>query len=222
MSSVGSRNKAPRGRRRPDPLADIFESEVVPILENSPAIRPIGVFMEPMRRHPDLDPGVRRTLERRIRVWRAAHGPEREVIFRQKHEPGQRGLSDFTHMGTLGVTVAGRPLDHMLYHLRLTWSGFRRERRADACRPALARPDLLEKPVGVKRDPRRRVARADLLEPAAGQRVLGHEEEGARQLEPHQFGSPGQQRVEERVRLDRAAPDQRRQHFQRLLTRPSA
>ena len=119
-----SRNKAPRGRRRPDPLVDIFESEVVPILQASPAIRPVGVFKELMRRHPDLDPGVRRTLERRIRAWRAAHGPEREVIFRQKHEPGQRGLSDFTHMGALGVSVAGRPLDHMLYHFRLAWSGF--------------------------------------------------------------------------------------------------
>ena len=65
-----------------------------------------------------------RTLERRIRAWRAEHGPEREVIFRQKHEPGHRGLSDFTHMGSLGVSVAGQPLDHMLYHFRLAWSGF--------------------------------------------------------------------------------------------------
>jgi len=36
------------------------------------------------------------------------HGPEREVIFRQVHEPGRRmGLSDFTEMGDLGVHVAG-------------------------------------------------------------------------------------------------------------------
>ncbi len=116
--------KKPRGRRRPDPLADIFDTEVVPILEASPGIRPVGVFEELMRCHPDLDPGVRRTLERRIRVWRAEHGPEQDVIFRQKHEPGRQGLSDFTRMGPLGVTVAGQPLDHMLYHFRLAWSGF--------------------------------------------------------------------------------------------------
>ena len=122
--SLLSGKAAPRGRRRPDPLADIFETEVVPILENSPGIRPVGVFEALMQRHPKLDPGVRRTLERRIRAWRAEHGPEREVIFRQKHEPGQRGLSDFTHMGSLGVSVAGQPLDHMLYHFRLAWSGF--------------------------------------------------------------------------------------------------
>ena len=105
-------------------LADIFEAEVVPILENSPGIRPVGVFQELMQRHPELDPGVRRTVERRIRAWRAEHGPEQEVIFRQKHEPGHRGFSDFTRMGSLGVTVAGQPLDHMLYHFRLPWSGF--------------------------------------------------------------------------------------------------
>ena len=122
--SLLSKDAAPRGRRRPDPLADIFETEEVPILENSPGIRPVGVFQELMQRHPDLNPGVRRTLERRIRAWRAEHGPKQEVIFRQKHEPGRRGFSDFTRMGSLGVTVAGQPLDHMLYHFRLPWSGF--------------------------------------------------------------------------------------------------
>jgi len=34
------------------------------------------------------------------------------------------GLSDFTAMGKLGVTVAGEPLDHRLYHFRLAYSGF--------------------------------------------------------------------------------------------------
>ena len=65
-----------------------------------------------------------RTLEWRTRAWRAEHGPEREVVFRQKHEPGHRGFPDFPHMGSLGVTVAGQPLDHMLYHFRLARSGF--------------------------------------------------------------------------------------------------
>ena len=46
------------------------------------------------------------------------------MIFRQVHEPGRMGLSDFTDMGDLGVTVAGAPLDHRLYHFRLVYSGF--------------------------------------------------------------------------------------------------
>ncbi len=85
-------SRFPPGRRSGaagTPLADIFEEDVVPILEASPLICPVGVFEELMRRHPELDPGVRRTLERRIRTWRAEHGAEKDVIFRQKHEPGR-------------------------------------------------------------------------------------------------------------------------------------
>lgn len=119
-----SQKKTPRNRRRPDPLGAIFETEVVPLLQASPGLRPVAVFEELLRRHPDLGRGIRRTLERRIRTWRAEHGPEQEVIFRQTHAPGGMGLSDFTAMGGLGVTVAGPPLDHRLYHFRLAYSGF--------------------------------------------------------------------------------------------------
>lgn len=113
-----------RGRRRPDPLADIFDSEVVPLLQAAPGIRPVAIFDELSRRHKDLSRGVRRTLERRIRAWRALHGQDRDVIFRQVHQAGHMGLSDFTEMGDLVVTVAGAPLDHRLYHFRLACSGF--------------------------------------------------------------------------------------------------
>jgi len=68
--------------------------------------------------------GIRRTLERRICAWRAVHGEEQEIIFRQSHEPGRVGLSDFTDMGKAGITIAGQPLDHRLYHFRLAYCGF--------------------------------------------------------------------------------------------------
>lgn len=119
-----SQKKEPRGRRRPDPLGGLFEAEVVPMLKAAPGLRPVAVFEEMLRRHPDLGAGVRRTLERRIRAWRAVHGEEQEVVFRQTHEPGRLGLSDFTDMGEFGVTVAGAPLEHRLYHFRLAYSGF--------------------------------------------------------------------------------------------------
>ncbi|MBA3527080.1 MAG: IS21 family transposase, partial [Sphingomonas sp.] len=116
--------KEVRGRRRPDPLADIFDAEVVPILKAAPGLRSVAIFEEMLRRHPELGAGIRRTLERRIRAWRAIHGDEQEVIFRQVHEPGRAGLSDFTDMGDAGITIAGEPLDHRLYHFRLAYSGF--------------------------------------------------------------------------------------------------
>ena len=119
-----SQTAQPRERRRPDPLEHIFETEVVPLLKESPGLRPVAIFDEMLRRHPELSPGIRRTLERRIRSWRAIHGKEQDVIFRQMHEPGRLGLSDFTDMSGLGITVSGQPLAHMLYHFRLPWSGF--------------------------------------------------------------------------------------------------
>jgi transposase InsO family protein len=119
-----SARKEPRERRRPDPLSTIFDLEVAPMLAASPGLRPIAIFEEMVRRHPELGHGVRRTLERRIRAWRALHGAEREVIFRQTHEPGRMGLSDFTDMGAFAITVGGAPLEHRLYHFRLVYSGF--------------------------------------------------------------------------------------------------
>ncbi len=119
-----SQKTAPRSRRRPDPLEDIFDAEILPMLKAAPGIRPVAVFEEMMRRHPELGESIRRTIERRIRSWRAVHGEEQEVIFRQVHEPGRMGLSDFTDMADLPITIAGQPLDHRLYHFRLAWCGF--------------------------------------------------------------------------------------------------
>ena len=120
-----SRKEARDYRTRPDPLEGLWDEEIVPMLAGAPALRPITILRELARRYPErIDNGVRRTLERRIRTWRAAHGPEREVMFRQVHLPGRMGLSDFTDMNGLGVTIAGVALEHRLYHFALVYSGF--------------------------------------------------------------------------------------------------
>ena len=119
-----SQKKAPRGRRRPDPLAEVWDNEIVPILQSAPGIRAIAVLDEIRRRHPEISAGIRRTLERRMRGWRAVAGPEQDVIFRQEHEPGRCGLSDFTDTSSLGITIGGVVLGHRLYHFRLAFSGF--------------------------------------------------------------------------------------------------
>ena len=116
--------RTPRGRRRPDPLAAVWDSEVVPMLEAAPGLRAIAVYDEIVRRHADINRSVRRTLERRIRLWKALNGPEQDVIFRQQQVPGRMGLSDFTRMGDLGISIAGEPLDHLLYHFRLAYCGW--------------------------------------------------------------------------------------------------
>src|SRR6516165_4101941 len=61
-----SQKKKSRGRRRPDPLAAVWDSEIVPMLKETPELRAIAVYDEMVRRHPELR-SARRTLERRIR-----------------------------------------------------------------------------------------------------------------------------------------------------------
>ena len=119
-----SQKKKPRGRRRPDPLAEVWDSEIVPMLEAAPGLRAVAIFEEICRRDPGIAAGERRTLERRIAGWRALNGPHRDVIFRQEHPPGRMGLSDFTDMGALGIMIAGERFGHRLYHFRLAFSGF--------------------------------------------------------------------------------------------------
>ena len=116
-----SQKKVPRGRRRQDPLVAVWDSEVVPLLKSTPGLRPIAIFDEIRRRHPEIGPGIRRTLERRIRTWRALNGDRTHL---RKHPPSSIGLSDFTDMGDRGVSIAGAPLDHRLYHFRLAFSGW--------------------------------------------------------------------------------------------------
>ncbi len=70
------------------------------------------------------DDRVRRTLERRVRDWRALHGAPRDVIFRQCTEPGRMALSDFTDASELGITIGGERLCHRLYHFALAYSGW--------------------------------------------------------------------------------------------------
>jgi len=41
-----------RGRRRPDPLADIFDKEILPMLEAAPGLRPVAIYEEMVLKKP--------------------------------------------------------------------------------------------------------------------------------------------------------------------------
>jgi hypothetical protein len=69
--------------------------------------------------------GQLRTLQRRMRDWRALHGPDREVFFEQVHPPGREAQVDFTHATELGVTIAGLLFPHLLFEFVLSFSGWR-------------------------------------------------------------------------------------------------
>ena len=110
-------------RSRPDPFADVWESEVVPLLRGVPKLKAVTLLRKLQEDHPERFPdSMRRTLERDISQWRALEGPGKEVFFPQTYQPGVRGLSDFTHMEKLGVTIAGVAFGHLLYHFVLAFS----------------------------------------------------------------------------------------------------
>ena len=115
----------PRKRTRLDPLAEVWESEIVPMLTAHPHLRGTTILEELHRTHPGrFGDGVLRTLQRRLVHWRAIKGPERELIFRQEHPPGWQALSDFTDAAELEVTIAGVAFPHLLYHFWLAFSGW--------------------------------------------------------------------------------------------------
>ena len=121
-----SQRRIERGRTVPDPLAAVWEPVLLPILERDPAVQAITLLHHLQATDPDgfPDDRIRRTLERRVRDWRALHGAPKDVIFRQSPEPGRMALSDFTDAGVLGVTIAGEPFAHRLYHFALAYSGW--------------------------------------------------------------------------------------------------
>jgi len=57
------------------------------MLGQQPGLKAVTLFEYIQQKYPDRYPdAVRRTLERRVKQWRAVSGSEKEVIFRQVHQ----------------------------------------------------------------------------------------------------------------------------------------
>ena len=112
-------------RTRADPLAEVWDSVLVPMLERAPQLEPQTLLLHLERTFPDQEWFRRkRTLQRRVEQWRALHGPGQEVMFLQKHSPGVLGISDFTLLKGKPITIAGQVFEHRLFHFRLPYSGW--------------------------------------------------------------------------------------------------
>lgn len=125
MAKLPSEIKTERTwRTRVDPFEDVWP-EIQQQLEQTPGLQPQTIFGWLQRRHKGkFQQGQLRTLQRRIKQWRATHGPAKEVYFDQVHHPGDLCASDFTHMGSLNITIGGQSFDHLLYHFVLTYSNW--------------------------------------------------------------------------------------------------
>jgi len=114
----------PRWRTRPDPFSAVWEV-VRGLLETNPGLETKTVFEHLQRVNPGrFQDGQLRTLQRKVKQWRATEGPSREVFFSQQHHAGRLCASDFTHMEELGVTIQGQSFPHLIYHFVLTYSNW--------------------------------------------------------------------------------------------------
>ena len=111
-------------RNRPDPFVEDWE-RIRTMLSINPGLQSKTIFQFLQRQDPGkYADGQLRTLQRRIKEWRATEGPPREVFFPQKHYPGNLAESDFTWMNDLHITIAGRHFKHLFYHFVLTYSNW--------------------------------------------------------------------------------------------------
>jgi hypothetical protein len=108
--------------------ADIFQEvwpEVEQLLSTDPRIEAVTLFDHLCRKYEGrFNPSHLRTLQRRVKIWRALEGKPKEVFFPQTHHPGLMAQSDFTSMNDLAITIAGQPFDHLFYHFTLTFSNW--------------------------------------------------------------------------------------------------
>ena len=119
-----NRGRARDWRTKPDPLAAVWESELEPMLRREPRLKPTTLFEYLQEHYPGQYSRVLRTVQRRVSAWKAIHGPAPEVMFELRHEPGVIGFSDFTELKGVNVTINGKPFEHLIYHYRLSYSGW--------------------------------------------------------------------------------------------------
>lgn len=124
-----SQDKPPKDRQwrtRKDPFSGVWDTDLLPFLREYPQLSPLTLLEYLQEQYPGRYPDkLLRTLQRRIKQWRAIHSDQsKEVMFNQTYLPGVQSLSDFTHLKDVIVSIAGVPLDHLLYHFRLRYSGW--------------------------------------------------------------------------------------------------
>src|SRR5207249_4577778 len=114
------------GRTRPDPVGGIWE-RAEQMLHTAPELEAKELF-EYLYGMYGQEAGVQlvslRTFQRRVLAWRLQHGQDKEVFFAQEHLPGKVMQLDWTNANELGITIAGRPLEHLLCHSVLPYSNW--------------------------------------------------------------------------------------------------
>ena len=111
-------------RTRGDPFEEHWPA-LERLLADAPELQARTLLEDLIEKHPGrYQEGQLRTLQRRVRRWRATAGPDREVMLAQRHRPGEASQADFTRTTKLGVTIAGELFMHLLYVFVLPFSNW--------------------------------------------------------------------------------------------------
>lgn len=116
-----------RWRTRPDPFASVWTTEIEPrlVADTDRRLQALTLFEWLCTKYQgQFQPGQLRTLQRRVREWRAQRGPDQEVFFEQTAVPGREAAVDFTDGGDLEVTIAGERFEHLWFEWVLSFSGW--------------------------------------------------------------------------------------------------
>ena len=128
LPSHSNHRKPHDWRTRKDPFEEVWETQILPLLkrDEDAGLQATTILEDLKAKRPgqDWDRHLR-TLQRRVRVWRAQEGPPKEVIFPQDHPPGEEAAYDFTHCEELKVSILGVEFPHMIFECILSFSGHR-------------------------------------------------------------------------------------------------
>lgn len=110
---------------RQDPFADDWDFVEQLLKDTQATLEAKTIFEYLQRAYPGkYHNGQLRTLQRRIKAWKALYGPSKEIFFSQHYDPGQWACSDFTSMNHLNITIAQQPFEHIFYHFVLCYSNW--------------------------------------------------------------------------------------------------
>lgn len=111
-------------RTREDPFETVWPY-IKNQLEINPGLEAKTLFQYLLRQYPgEYKDGQLRTLQRRIKRWRATEGPAKEIFFPQDYKPGELCQSDFSYMNKLNITLSGQRFNHLIYHFVLPYSNW--------------------------------------------------------------------------------------------------
>ena len=111
-------------RTRVDPLADIWPT-AEQMLSEASELEAKALFEHLRERSPSvIKEKYLRTFQRRVKLWRIQHGPDKEVFFCQDWEPGRAIQLDWTNCNELAVTIEGVAYPHLLCHTVLPCSNW--------------------------------------------------------------------------------------------------